>query len=719
MRILDRMLKRFGYTKDSRLADIMSSGRMFNSEYGAPVPDNYAAYLKAYAKEVWVYACIYRIATTIAGLPWKLYRKTVVDDKIKKDYVYNPAIYALFERPNDNDENSTWYGLIEWTLANLELVGNAYWLLDKLYGGADKRLVGAIHVLLASRMRVIPGEDRYVTGYVYTNNNGTKTVFTDDEITHFKYMAADNYYYGTGGLSPCVYAVDTIKEAQKTNLNIFQNGAMVDAMLTTDGSIDDAKVKRLRAQFKERYVGSEKAHGIMIADGGLKYQKLTENMKDLEFINGIKLSREEVCAAFAVPPLLVGILDQASYSNYAEATRIFYLHCIIPKLRRIEQVITTIVKRFDKSLYFEFDLANVDALKDDEAKKLDIITKYWNMGVPFNTLVDAYGLPVGHIEGGDIGYLPFSVQPVGTEQANNNAGARQGGEKPEDEGNDQEDDKSVKDAKQGGAGLGKNVNWQVRKSHLWKLFDRTVRKLENKYLEIINIHFGMLRARTISNLENGGKELKKISTSDVLFNRDDEIKNWMLHSKRYHKIVAKENGQRELNNLGLNNISFDIYNPRIVKLLDKYGLKVAESVIGTLHDRLKDNLQEGITNGESIPDLAKRVKETFAGYEDKTASQATTIARTETISVSNQAALEAYKQSGLRLGKGWLGELDDRIRESHAIATKTYDEGNPIPMDEPFELGGGAAMYPGGSGVAEEDINCRCSIFAVPLGSED
>lgn len=52
---------------------------------------------------------------------------------------------------------------------------------------------------------------------------------------------------------------------------------------------------------------------------------------------------------------------------------------------------------------------------------------------------------------------------------------------------------------------------------------------------------------------------------------------------------------------------------------------------------------------------------------------------------------------------------DERVRDSHAEM-----EGQKVPIDEPFILPGGAkAMYPGESGVAAEDINCRCFVEYV------
>ena len=50
--------------------------------------------------------------------------------------------------------------------------------------------------------------------------------------------------------------------------------------------------------------------------------------------------------------------------------------------------------------------------------------------------------------------------------------------------------------------------------------------------------------------------------------------------------------------------------------------------------------------------------------------------------------------------------LDDRVRDPHA-----YMEGLTVGLDDMFyTYTGDGAMYPGGFGVPELDINCRCFI---------
>lgn len=87
------------------------------------------------------------------------------------------------------------------------------------------------------------------------------------------------------------------------------------------------------------------------------------------------------------------------------------------------------------------------------------------------------------------------------------------------------------------------------------------------------------------------------------------------------------------------------------------------------------------------------------------------IFRTETMRVFNlasQAQSEAMKGMIPELLKRWVATGDSRTRADHLQAHQRYSD-NPIPVDEPFIVGGEELMYPlDPAGSPENTINCRC-----------
>ncbi len=162
----------------------------------------------------------------------------------------------------------------------------------------------------------------------------------------------------------------------------------------------------------------------------------------------------------------------------------------------------------------------------------------------------------------------------------------------------------------------------------------------------------------------------------------------------------------------ISDISFDLSNPRAVQWIKARTADFAEDVNRTTARKIRKTLSEGFVEGESIDQLKKRVKSVF---KEATTSRAETIARTETMTASNAAGLESYVQAGVPK-KSWLSARDPVTRESHLEADTRYSEDGyegPIPVMDTFIIEGLPAMHPGGFGVPEQDIACRCVVIPV------
>ena len=145
---------------------------------------------------------------------------------------------------------------------------------------------------------------------------------------------------------------------------------------------------------------------------------------------------------------------------------------------------------------------------------------------------------------------------------------------------------------------------------------------------------------------------------------------------------------------------------------------------------IKRNIGVGLTNGDRYSTMARRIAESLDGDYNK----AIRIARTETHRVResgfNDAATainDTLKQgtSGYVMAKTWRTMQDERVRPLKAKGkSKKYNhvkmDGVTIPQDELFVLPSGATCKaPSQTGVAGEDINCRCYLsYDLVLASE-
>lgn len=138
-----------------------------------------------------------------------------------------------------------------------------------------------------------------------------------------------------------------------------------------------------------------------------------------------------------------------------------------------------------------------------------------------------------------------------------------------------------------------------------------------------------------------------------------------------------------------------------------------------LFGQVSGQLQDGITAGESIPQMAARVEASLLqGGADVWSNRGETVARTEAISAYNGGTQEAMRalaeEFGFTLEKVWLASMDARTRDSHFAA-----DGQRVALDGMFNVGGFMAPLPGSELLPpQERINCRCSVLYVEPGEE-
>jgi SPP1 gp7 family putative phage head morphogenesis protein len=165
-------------------------------------------------------------------------------------------------------------------------------------------------------------------------------------------------------------------------------------------------------------------------------------------------------------------------------------------------------------------------------------------------------------------------------------------------------------------------------------------------------------------------------------------------------------------------MSFALLSPDVIKE------QIQNPISGlTLNDRLKKNrneiiirtreqLTQGLIKGESIKDMSTRIKELYE-FDVKKSIR---IAQTETNRVRNAGKEKGYeraKQKGVEFTKEWIATLDGRTRDMHQKL-----DGMLADKEGYFTVSRFRAKYPGGFGVAEMDINCRCTTKASFKGLE-
>ncbi|MGG3737205.1 phage portal protein [Aeribacillus pallidus] len=661
---------------------------------GEPVwtPTDFANLAReGFERNIWVYRCIMAVAEAGASVPWILYQKLRNGERKE---IEQHDLLNLLDKPNPLMSRQD---LMEHIIAFQLLAGNAYLQHAGPKVGPPKEL----WVLRPDRVKIIADPVDLVAGYEYKIDDGLKQEFPADVVTHFKLFSALNDFYGLSPIQVAARGIDADNFANKWNASMFQNGARPSGAMITDNTLGDEQYKRLKEQIREQYSGSSNAGKPMLLEGGLDWKEMSLSPKDMDFIESKKMSRLEICAAFGVPPEIVGDMEHATYSNYQEARKAFYQETVIPILIKIrDRLNSTLVKKFGENLYLDIDKDGIDALQEERDKVWDRVIRAVDRGI---LMVNEARREMGYeeIEGGNVRYVPTNVLPEGPD-APDWSSLIPAEQSPEDE-TDPEQNENLKHLE---LKSGLNLQSSIQKKQYWRTFDRKRIGFYGAVGKQIKKRFEKEKEGVLKAFDEGGI----VQVEQYL---DDNIGEWHKTLTASYIAVMDAFGQEVYKYLtegkSAGNLEkkyddgFDVFNQAVQ---DFISTTVANKVVN-INDNTKNLIKAIVNTGFSqkltVPEIRDQIE--YLYLEQIIPNRSMVIARTEVISASNAGSRFAAKQTGLNLEKEWVATADKRTRKSHNKA-----DGQRRPLDEPYEVGGHSLMFPGDpNGPAEEVIQCRCT----------
>jgi len=347
------------------------------------------------------YACVNRRAQSIAQVPWKAYRKL-------SDGTLAPApdspLQRLIDKPNPD---FAFAEMMELMSQYIDLAGNNYWSIIRA-GNANQPV--ELWPVLPQGVKIQAGKTRLIDLYRYQYGGITRDIQPEDMV-HVKTANPNDFLFGMPTIQAAGRAIDVDRESSTWQLGSMQNRGISDYAIIIDPETTPEQMARLRELHKEKQSGAANARAPFFTTRDIK--TLNQSATELDFVASRAKVWEEICSAMGVPPVMVGIMENATLANIETARKIFWIDTMIPVLRMIRsQLNAQLAAQFGPEWVLEYDISDVEALREDYSKKLDEAAKLFAMGVPFNKIDEMLGLGVGGIEGGDVGYLQSSLLPT-------------------------------------------------------------------------------------------------------------------------------------------------------------------------------------------------------------------------------------------------------------------------------------------------------------------
>lgn len=251
------------------------------------------------------------------------------------------------------------------------------------------------------------------TEFLVRGNRGTRT-FTRDQVVYI------------GGYSPAgelggVPAIESLRsvlaeehEAALMRAQTFRNGARASGYIERPAGAPPwsaATHARFKAAWRAQYTGSgADVGGTPILEDGMKFTAAQQSAKDLQYIESRKLTRQEVAAAYHIPPPMIGLMETATFASLKEQHKSLYTDTLGPWLQRIQQALAAnLLDDFGPEaagMYLEFNIEEkLRGAFEDQAAQLQTST-----GAPWLTRNEARAMRnLPAVEGGDELVVPLNV----------------------------------------------------------------------------------------------------------------------------------------------------------------------------------------------------------------------------------------------------------------------------------------------------------------------
>jgi HK97 family phage portal protein len=351
-------------SRTAHLIQIETSGR------ARWTPRDYAALAReGYVCNAIVHRSVRLVAENVAAAPLLLYDGAELRDR--------HPLTDLLARPNPRQEGAAF---LEAVCAHLLLAGNAYVEAVAANGATDVR---ELYALRPDRMRVVPGPDGWPEAYEYSVAGRSVRFDQNAALPPILHLAAFHPlddHYGLSAMEAAAIAVDTHNAAAAWNKALLDNAARPSGALVyaqAEGPVlSDNQFGRLKRELEEEYQGARNAGKPMLLEGGLDWKPMSFTPKDMDFLEAKHAAAREIALAFGVPPMLLGIPGDNTYSNYQEANRAFFRGTVLPLAQRIASALAQwLAPAFGEGLRLIVDADDVPALAKDRAALWEQVSK--------------------------------------------------------------------------------------------------------------------------------------------------------------------------------------------------------------------------------------------------------------------------------------------------------------------------------------------------------
>lgn len=330
------------------------------------------------ANRGWVYRNNDAIAQEVSKIEFELYTVGLSNGEIVFNEVESHPLLDLLDKPNNETVKSDAIYLIQ---SHKKLTGNAYWL--KIRNGSQ--VIGLRSLppdkIILNLQTPTPEDPTVIESYHYQDTiDGQKIdiIYRPEDIIHFKKPNPDNPFLGLGAVEALADTIDLDNLTTETTKKFFINGAITNFVLSTEAKITDDQLKRLRAEMRTAYGGSNNAYKAMILGGGLKPVDISYTNKEMEFLGQLEWYRDKIMAGFGNTKASLGMIDDVNRASHEGSIIEWQRNTVKPDMEAIVNALNEfLVPEFGPNLVLGF----CDPVPEDRADDIAEVKDLYPIGI--------------------------------------------------------------------------------------------------------------------------------------------------------------------------------------------------------------------------------------------------------------------------------------------------------------------------------------------------
>ena len=565
-------------------------------------------------------------------------------------------------------------------------------------------------------------------------------VFKPDDIWHYRRPNPRSLLWGLSPFVPNRKPVLLNRYSLDWVMSFYLKGATPNVIIQSEKpNVDEKRALRMLKTFEQAHTGRANMRRPLLVPNGYKAEMMNQSIADQNFVELVKLNREDILQILRIPKHAVGLAESGSLGSkeHEMALRFFFTDSIQPRQAKIEEFLTDCFRSqllLEENEVLEFDNSEVAILQEDRQAQAELaqsLMPIWSLNEIRSEIFNKDPLPEGEAVANAVP-VPTPVSTAVEDDEQEVEEVEEVSDTTLEEDDDETQDKDYRDS--------------INKKLINKFGDAIVKGLEDQVSlleqeskQIEPYVHGLLDKWIEEALPVVLRELKKGQPKEKAVGNDETPKK-IPSKKRLRRLLAKVFGKDEDEYLtttlaemeAIPSQAFDttvvtVLNQENVaelealkrqagektrKLMQARGLETFHNISETTTNKIFTIIENGIKDGKGLRDIGIDI----AASTQLTQGRATTIARTEALtanSLGQKAAMDAAEEVVDDLVKIWVNADDLRVRGRPG---GLY----PDSKDDHWKLGGEVRdvkdVYSNGldyprdpKGKAFQTINCRCT----------